>query len=196
MRRAETEAVAFGVPIHAISVANNEGLEALESYFQDNKTVALLGSSGVGKSTLINRLYGEDIQKVKDIRKDDARGRHTTTHRELILLPGGGILIDTPGMRELQLWEKEESLSHSFHDIEALAALCKFRDCRHHGEPGCAIQAALEEGTLDQSRFDNYLKLQKELAYLERKTSKKSQQEEREKWKKIAGDRTRVQRQR
>ncbi|HET7578198.1 MAG TPA: ribosome small subunit-dependent GTPase A [Bacillales bacterium] len=193
---ADVEAVAFGVPIHVISAANNEGLDELAPYFEKNETVALLGSSGVGKSTLINRLYGEDIQNVKEAREDDDRGRHTTTHRELILLPDGGILIDTPGMRELQLWESGDSLSHSFGDIEELAGNCKFRDCQHKSEPGCAIQEALEDGTLDQDRFNNYLKLQRELAFLERKTNKRLQREERNKWKKIAGDRTRVHRQR
>lgn len=193
---AETESVAFGVPIHVISAANNEGLEALTGYFEKNETVALLGSSGVGKSTLINRLYGEDVQQVKDIREGDDRGRHTTTHREMISLPGGGILIDTPGMRELQLWEGEESLSHSFNDVEELAEQCRFRDCTHKSEPGCAVQTAIDEGTLAEERFNSYLKLQRELAYLERKTNKKAQREEREKWKKVAGDRTRVHRNR
>ncbi|HEU5139422.1 MAG TPA: ribosome small subunit-dependent GTPase A [Bacillales bacterium] len=177
---AEVETVAFGVPVHVISAARNEGLEELERYFQQNETVALLGSSGVGKSTLINRLYGEDIQSVKEIREDDGRGRHTTTHRELILLPGGGILIDTPGMRELQLWESEESLSHSFADIEELADQCRFRDCRHESEPGCAVKSAIEDGHLDESRFNNYLKLQRELAFLERKNNKKARLEEKE----------------
>lgn len=192
----ETEAVAFGVPIHVVSKADEEGFEALKGYFTKNKTVALLGSSGVGKSTLINRLYGDDIQTVNEIREDDDRGRHTTTHREMVLLPDGGIVIDTPGMRELQLWNSEEGLGHSFSDVEELAANCKFRDCKHESEPGCAVQEAIKTGTLEESRFQNYLKLQRELAFLERKTNKRLQKEERDKWKKIAGDRTRVHRQR
>ncbi|HET7658676.1 MAG TPA: ribosome small subunit-dependent GTPase A [Bacillales bacterium] len=193
---AQTEAVAFGVPIHVVSAATNDGFEVLKGYFAKNETVALLGSSGVGKSTLINRLYGQEVQTVKEIREGDDRGRHTTTHREMVLLPEGGIVIDTPGMRELQLWDTDEGLGYSFSDVEELAAECKFRDCKHEGEPGCAVQVAIESGELEQSRFENYLKLQKEMAFLERKTNKRLQKEEREKWKKIAGDRTRVSRKR
>lgn len=192
---AAVESVALGVPVHVISAEKGVGLKELTTYFQQNQTVALLGSSGVGKSTLINCLYGENVQDVKEIRDDDSRGRHTTTHRELILLPDGGILIDTPGMRELQLWESEESLSHSFGDIEELASQCHFRDCSHQKEPGCAVKKALEEGTLDQGRFNNYQKLQRELAFLERKQDQKAQRAEKLRNKRIAGDRTRIHRQ-
>ncbi|MCM3672172.1 ribosome small subunit-dependent GTPase A [Mesobacillus maritimus] len=181
----EVETVAFGVPIHACSVKENTGIDQLKVYFDDHKTVALLGSSGAGKSTLTNALLGEEKQLVQDVRDGDDRGRHTTTHRELLLLKSGGIIIDTPGMRELQLWESDNALSHSFQDIEELAENCRFRDCSHKSEPGCAIQSAIALGTLDENRYQSYVKLQKELAYLERKTDKKAQIEEKNKWKKI-----------
>lgn len=189
---AAVEGVAFGVPIHPISAMEDIGIDALQSYLGKGQTVALLGSSGAGKSTLANRLYGDNVQLVKEVRMGDDRGRHTTTHRELIVIPNGGAMIDTPGMRELQLWEADNSLSQSFGDIEELASLCHFRDCSHHNEPGCGVQQALQEGSLDQGRYNNFLKLQKELAYLERKADKNAQIKERDKWKKISGDRTRV----
>ncbi|WP_270182573.1 ribosome small subunit-dependent GTPase A [Alkalihalobacillus sp. CinArs1] len=184
------EGIAIGVPVHIVSSSTGEGLEALEPYVSDGKTVALLGSSGAGKSTLINKLYGSDIQLVQGIRDDDGKGRHTTTSRELIVLETGGILIDTPGMRELQLWDAS-SMTNSFQDIEALSENCFFRDCTHTGEPKCAVLSAIEEGSLEQRRFDNYKKFERELAYLERQTDKRAQIEERKKWKKVAGDRTR-----
>lgn len=187
----EVEGIALGVPIHIVSSATGQGLEELQIYLSEGKTVALLGSSGAGKSTLINKLYGSDIQKVQGIRGDDGKGRHTTTSRELILLQSGGVLIDTPGMRELQLWEAGDSMNSSFQDIEELSKTCFFRDCTHRGEPKCAVESAITDGTLDQRRFDNYKKFQRELAYLERQTDKKAQLEERKKWKKVAGDRTR-----
>ncbi len=190
----EAEAAALGVPIHATAALQDEGLEAFAQYLTEGQTAALVGSSGAGKSTLTNRLYGEEKQLVKEIRADDGRGRHTTTHRELIMLPSGGVIIDTPGMRELQLWETGGSIDHSFSDIQLLAADCKFRDCRHEQEPGCKIQEALEDGKLSEERWQSYLKLQREAAYLERKTNKQAQLKEREKWKKIAGDRTRTHR--
>ncbi|NOV03490.1 ribosome small subunit-dependent GTPase A [Paenibacillus planticolens] len=182
---AEVAAVAVGVPIHVISSAENRGLEELAPYIAPGQTVALLGSSGVGKSTIVNRIYGKDILETGDIRHGDDKGKHTTTHRELITLPGGGILIDTPGMRELQLWDASEGLSTSFQDIEDLAEQCYFQDCKHENEPKCAVKGALEEGSLPQERFYNYIKLQKELAYLARKEDKGLQAAEKAKWKKI-----------
>ncbi|MGG1516748.1 ribosome small subunit-dependent GTPase A [Paenibacillus oryzisoli] len=181
----EVADVAIGVPIHIISSAVNRGLEALASYMTQGHTVALLGSSGVGKSTLVNRIYGKEILATGDIREGDDKGKHTTTHRELIMLPDGGILIDTPGMRELQLWGAAEGLSTSFQDVEALAEMCFYQDCRHGSEPKCAVKAALADGSLDQDRYQSYVKLQKELAYLARKEDKGLQAAEKAKWKKI-----------
>lgn len=190
----QIEAVALGVPVHALSVKEEAGINQLDSYLLEGQTVALLGSSGAGKSTLTNRLIGVEKQLVNEIREGDDRGKHTTTHRELIVVPSGGIIIDTPGMRELQLWDTEGSLGQSFEDIETLAESCYYRDCTHGNEPKCAIVEAISVGSLEEDRFKSYLKLQKELAYLERKNDKRAQLEERNKWKKLSGDRTRTHR--
>ncbi len=163
----EVEGVACGLPVHPISTLQEEGLEAIDQYLAPGQTVALLGSSGVGKSTLANRLAGHDLLRVREVRSGDDRGRHATTHRQLILLPQGGLLLDTPGMRELQLWEGRKGLSETFEDVESLARNCRFRDCRHQSEPGCAVQEALEQGWLDEARFANYRKLQKEIRSVE-----------------------------
>jgi ribosome biogenesis GTPase / thiamine phosphate phosphatase len=183
---AEVESVAFGVPIIPISAEKNIGLDLLSPYIYEGQTIALLGSSGVGKSTLTNALIGHQKQEVKEIREGDDRGRHTTTHRELIVLEQGGILIDTPGMRELQLWEADEGLGMSFSDVESLAKECKFKDCAHQKEPGCAVQKAISDGTLDIGRYNSYVKLQKELAYLDRKENRHAALAEKAKWKQIS----------
>jgi ribosome biogenesis GTPase len=149
----------------------------LGQYLQAGRTVAFLGSSGVGKSTLINRLVGRDIQKVRDVRKSDGRGRHTTSSRELILLESGGMVVDTPGMRELQLWNASEALSDSFADVEEVAATCRFSDCAHEGEPGCAVAEAVEDGMMEGARVESYRKLQKELDYLDSRQDLKKQLE-------------------
>ena len=182
----EVESVARGVPIHAISVVTGQGLEDIAQYFERGQTVALLGSSGVGKSTLINHLTGVDHLRVQTVREHDDRGRHTTTHRELILLPAGGLVLDTPGMRELQLWDGDESLQVVFDEIESLAGKCFFSDCRHQDEPRCAVREALVAGTIDPGRYESYEKLQKELQYLARRRDKLFEITEKKKWKKLA----------
>ena len=159
------ESVALGVPVHALSTWTCEGLDALDPYLRAGQTLALIGSSGVGKSTLANRLLGEERLATSEVRASDDRGRHTTTARELFVLPSGALLIDTPGMRELGLWEAGDGLDATFEDIEALASGCRFNDCTHQREPGCAIRAAIDAGSLEEARFRSYEKLQRELAH-------------------------------
>jgi len=179
----EAAAVAAGVRVHALSAITGEGLESLDPYLGMGQSVVMLGSSGVGKSTLVNRLAGENLLEVREIRDSDDRGRHTTTHRQLIVLARGGIVIDTPGMRELQLWAA--GFDRTFADIEDLAHECRFRDCRHEAEPGCRVRTALQEGILDPARFQSYRKLGAELKYLERRRDAFSMAQEKKKWKKI-----------
>ncbi|HOG44343.1 MAG TPA: ribosome small subunit-dependent GTPase A, partial [bacterium] len=155
-------------------------------YLIAGKTVALLGSSGVGKSTIVNVLLGKEIQSVNEISNSVHKGRHTTTTRQLFLLDNGAMLIDTPGMREIQFWGEEESISAVFEDIEDIMSKCRFSDCTHNGEPGCAIAKALETGELDQGRYQNYLSLQAELALLEQRKTKSKQQMKKEWEKEIA----------
>jgi ribosome biogenesis GTPase / thiamine phosphate phosphatase len=155
--------VAPGVPVHPLSALTGEGVADVRAYPAKDRTVALLGSSGVGKSTLVNRLLGADRQAVLPVLVRDERGRHATARRDLFLLPGGGLLLDTPGMRELQLWDAEEGVARAFADIEALAASCRYADCSHAGDAGCAVAAAVEQGDLAPERLDSYLRLGREM---------------------------------
>ena len=165
-RLAEVSSIAIGVDVLVTSAVEEDGVTQVLPYIKEGRTVAFIGSSGVGKSTLINRLLGENRLDTNGLRNDD-KGRHTTTHRELILLPHGGMVIDTPGMRELGMWDSGSGIDHTFGEIEELAACCRFHDCSHQREPGCAIQKALQEGTLSEERWSSYLKLKAEAEYAE-----------------------------
>ena len=161
----EVESIAIGVDVYAISTKTGEGLEDIKKYFQKGNTVVFLGSSGVGKSTLLNTLYGKEIMKTSEIREEDSRGRHTTTSRNLIMLPNGAMIIDTPGMRELGMWDISEGLDKTFQDVEQYFGKCKFSDCTHTNEPGCKILEAIQNGELSIERFNSYIKLQNEARY-------------------------------
>ncbi|MCX6552639.1 MAG: ribosome small subunit-dependent GTPase A, partial [Acidobacteria bacterium] len=150
---AEVTAVAQGAPVIAVSMKADDQFRAIEPFLAPGRTIALLGSSGVGKSTLVNRLVGYELLRTRKVRENDQKGRHTTTHRELIILPGGALLIDTPGMRELQLWEDADGIGSTFDDVDSLAVGCRFRDCSHDTEPDCAVKAAVEAGTIDERRL-------------------------------------------
>lgn len=162
---AELAPVAGDAPVEVVSARDGRDIDRLRAHVGPGRTAAFLGSSGVGKSTLINRLIGDEVQRTGDVRTHDSRGRHTTTHRELLVLPDGSLLIDTPGMRELQLWDAGDGLAEAFADITALGTQCHFRDCTHDTEPACAVRSAVDEGRLHPERLANYLRLAKELAH-------------------------------
>lgn len=179
------EKVAIGVSVCAVSAKTGDGFYKLEECLARGQTIVLLGSSGVGKSTIVNRLLGRDIQEVQEVRESDSRGRHTTTAREIFVLPNGALLMDTPGLRELQLWDADEGISQTFSDIESRAARCRFGNCRHDGEPGCAVQAAIDAGDLDIARLENWRKLQRELEVLQRKMDPDARQNEKQRIKQL-----------
>ena len=182
---AAVEAVAFGVPVHVVSCLDGAGIDELQPYISGNRTVALLGSSGVGKSSLLNRLLGWERQRVRTLR-GDGKGRHTTTQRELVRLPAGGLVLDTPGMRELALWSAGAGVDETFADVTDLAAGCRFTDCAHQSEPGCAVRAAIADGRLAEERLESYRKLQRELLRLELKTDPRARAEARRRRRRFA----------
>jgi ribosome biogenesis GTPase len=179
----QVESVAIGVPVYPISNVTGIGVDELRSQLQTGRTVVLLGSSGVGKSTLLNRLAGSELMRTGEIAADGT-GRHTTTHRELVRLPGGALVIDTPGLRELQFWDGD--VSAAFEDIEALAAECRFRDCAHAHEPGCAVLAAVDNGTLALDRLRSWRKFQRELESIAARTDRRLRAARKKRWKQIA----------
>ncbi|MBI2516188.1 MAG: ribosome small subunit-dependent GTPase A [Opitutae bacterium] len=183
--RAEVEVIARDVPVVVTSAVRRGGVKALAAWLQPHTTVAFLGSSGVGKSTLINELVGEEVQFTQEIRDIDGKGRHTTTQRELLISPDGVLIIDTPGMRELQPWQADEAVDDVFADIRALTLRCKFTDCSHTVEPGCAIAAALADGTLALPRWHSYQRLQRETAFEVRRVDRRASQKHKTAWKKV-----------
>lgn len=181
----EIEEVAAGVDVLAVSALEDEGMDELRSRLRPGKTAVLVGSSGVGKSTIINRLLGRDAQRTEEVRARDSRGRHATSHRELFVLPGGALLIDNPGVREIQLFSGEESFERAFEDIASRATRCRFSDCTHEGEPLCAVLEAVEEGALSRERLESYRKLQREVRYLELRKDESAQRIQKQKWRAI-----------
>ena len=183
---AEAEEAASGVPVILTSILTGDGIQELAGAVGTGGTAVLVGPSGVGKSSLINFLAGKDVLSTGVQREQDRRGRHTSTARNLVVLASGGCLIDTPGLRELQLWGGEESLNTVFSEIDLLADDCRFRDCSHLEEPGCAVLKAVESGELPEERYRSYLDLRKELEYLRRRTDYQARQDEERKWKQIS----------
>jgi ribosome biogenesis GTPase / thiamine phosphate phosphatase len=186
LRIAEAMALSPGVPVYAVSAIDNSGMNDILKFAGHGQTLALLGSSGAGKSSIVNRLLGKSVQEVREIDSNTGRGMHTTAARHLFILPTGGLIMDTPGMREIQIWSADEGIDATFEDIKALADECRFRDCIHQTEPGCQVRAAVAQGELDAGRLANYFKLRKEARYIELKNSHGASWAEKERWKKVA----------
>lgn len=181
----EMESVARGVPLCVLSARTGQGFDGLEKHLARGETMVLLGSSGVGKSTIVNRLLGCAIQEVREVRERDSRGRHTTSARQIFPLPGGALVMDTPGLRELQLWDAEEGISEAFADLDGLSEGCRFTNCRHNAEPDCAVLAAVRAGAVDRERLENWRKLRREMAFLERKIDPEARQQEKQRAKRL-----------
>ena len=182
----EVEPLAFGVPIHLVSASDDASLEALVPYLEPGRTTTVVGSSGAGKSTLINRLHGDHVQATCSVSAHVGKGQHTTTSRDLIVMPQGGMVIDNPGIREIGFWETENGMTSAFPDIETLAQACRFADCHHSHEPGCQVLMAVKTGQLPQDRLENYRKMKRELAYLALRQDKSADRVEKERWKGVA----------
>ncbi|WP_319522254.1 ribosome small subunit-dependent GTPase A [uncultured Desulfosarcina sp.] len=182
----EVEAIAFGVPVHLVSARDATGLAQLESYLAPGRTITMIGSSGAGKSTLLNRLYGKSIQATKATSEKVGKGTHTTTSRDLIVMPKGGMIIDNPGIREIAFWDADKGVESAFPEIERLAYGCRFSDCSHAHEPGCRVLQAVANGEIAQERLDSYHKMNRELNYLAERQHKSADRVEKERWKEVA----------
>ena len=183
---AEVEAVAMGVPVHLVSASDDACLASLEPYLAPGRTSALVGSSGVGKSTLVNRLYGRNVQLTRSLSTQLGKGRHTTTTRDLIVMPQGGMVIDNPGIREIAFWDLDSGVQAAFPEIEKFALECRFANCSHRHEPGCRVREAVAEGKIPPDRMENYLKMKRELEYLAQRRRKSASRVEKERWKEVA----------
>ena len=181
----EMESVSRGVPLCVLSARTGQGFDDLGKHLASGETVVLLGSSGVGKSTIVNRLLGRAVQEAREVRERDSRGRHTTSARQIFSLPGGALVMDTPGLREVQLWDAEEGIAAAFADLDALAQGCRFTNCRHSAEPGCEVLAAIRAGAVDRERLENWRKLRREMAFLERKIDPEARQAEKQRTKQL-----------